>query len=106
MTNHAPRRHRLNRLVAPAVLAILAAATLGSATASAGIAPLATKAESGVRGASTATPMVLQNVSLADLVANKGGICNGGFTHVMKSAAGPEQRPELPRCGASAAASR
>ncbi len=33
--------------------------------------------------------MVLQNVTLADLVANKKGICNGGFTHVMKSAAGP-----------------
>ena len=33
--------------------------------------------------------MVLQNVSLEDIVANKGGICNGGFTHVMKSAAGP-----------------
>jgi hypothetical protein len=35
------------------------------------------------------TPMVLQNISLADVVANKGGICNGGFTHVMKTASGP-----------------
>lgn len=35
------------------------------------------------------TPMVLQNVSLEDIVANKNGICNGGFTHVIKSAAGP-----------------
>ena len=33
--------------------------------------------------------MVLQNVTLADIVANKRGICNGGFTHVMKNAAGP-----------------
>ena len=35
------------------------------------------------------TPMVLQNVSLADISANYRGICNGGFTHVMKAAAGP-----------------
>ncbi|MEP6638128.1 MAG: hypothetical protein ABJC39_02165 [Chloroflexota bacterium] len=35
------------------------------------------------------TPMVLQNVSLSDIATNRGGICNGGFTHVMKSAAGP-----------------
>ncbi|MEO8437336.1 MAG: hypothetical protein ABI562_02685 [Chloroflexota bacterium] len=35
------------------------------------------------------TPMVLQNVSLADIVNNYNGICNGGFTHVMKSASGP-----------------
>jgi hypothetical protein len=35
------------------------------------------------------TPMVLQNVSLADITANYNGICNGGFTHVMKAAAGP-----------------
>jgi hypothetical protein len=33
--------------------------------------------------------MVLQNVSLEDIVNNKLGICNGSFTHVMKSAAGP-----------------
>ena len=33
--------------------------------------------------------MVLQNISLADVVANKGGICNGGFNMVMKTASGP-----------------
>ena len=33
--------------------------------------------------------MVLQNVSLEDIVNNKLGICNGSFTHVMKNAAGP-----------------
>jgi len=35
------------------------------------------------------TPMVLQNVPLADVLNNYNGICNGGFTHVMKTASGP-----------------
>ena len=69
-----PRSGRWPRAVAPLFLAILAATTLGSATvAAAGPEP---------------APMVLQNVSLADIVANKRGICNGGFTHVIKNGAG------------------
>src|SRR5918999_6452283 len=33
--------------------------------------------------------MMLQNVTLEDLKANRHGICTGNFTHVMKNAAGP-----------------
>ena len=88
MTRPTPRPHRLSRFLAPAILAMLAAATLGSATASAGAVPVVTKAASSFAALPSA-PMVLQNVSLADLVANKRQICNGGFTHVMKNAAGP-----------------
>ena len=33
--------------------------------------------------------MVLQNVSLEDLIANRRGICDGPFTHVIKNSAGP-----------------
>jgi hypothetical protein len=58
-----------------ALLAVMAATLLGAGNA--------------VAYGTDQTPMVLQNVPLADVVANKGGICNGGFTHVMKSAAGP-----------------
>jgi len=36
-----------------------------------------------------ATPMVLQNVPLEDIVNNRLGICDGNFTHVIKNAAGP-----------------
>src|SRR4051812_25898553 len=71
-TSGTPRRRRF---LAPALLAIVAIGALGSATAG------ATEVEP--------APMVLQNVSLEDIVANKKGICNGGFTHVMKNAAGP-----------------
>jgi hypothetical protein len=58
-----------------ALLAVMAANLLGAGNA--------------VAYGTDQTPMVLQNVPLEDVLANKGGICNGGFTHVMKSAAGP-----------------
>ena len=88
MTHLTPRPHRLSRFLAPAILAMLAAASLGSATVSAGAVAVGSRtADTLALGPSA--PMVLQNVPLADLVANKRGICNGGFTHVMKNAAGP-----------------
>jgi hypothetical protein len=88
MTQPSARPRRLSRILAPAVLAMLAAASLGSATASAGAVLVGSRSAYSLAAAPTA-PMVLQNVSLADIVANKRGICNGGFTHVMKNAAGP-----------------
>ncbi len=89
MTHPIARPRRLSRYLAPVILAMLAAASLGSATVSAGAAVVgAQTANARVPAAATAAPMVLQNVSLADLAANKRGICNGGFTHVMKNAAG------------------
>ena len=59
-----------------ALLAVMATSVLGVAN----VAAVATD---------SSTPMVLQNISLADVVANKGGICNGGFNMVMKTASGP-----------------
>ena len=88
MTYPTTRSRRLSRFLAPAILATLAAASLGSATASAGVVPIASKSVAATVSLPSA-PMVLQNVTLADLVANKRQICNGGFTHVMKNAAGP-----------------
>ena len=88
MSSQTPRRHRFSRFLAPAVLAMLAAASLGSATVSAGAITVGSRAADTL-AVGPAAPMVLQNVTLADLVANKRGICNGGFTHVMKNAAGP-----------------
>src|SRR5882757_3343853 len=58
-----------------ALLAVMAATLLGAGTA--------------VAAVNDPIPMVLQNVSLSDISANYGGICNGGFTTVMKSASGP-----------------
>ena len=88
MQHLTPRPHRLSRFVAPTILAMLAATTLGSATVSAGSVPVGSRAVSS-SAAMPSAPMVLQNVPLADVVANKRGICNGGFTHLMKNAAGP-----------------
>jgi hypothetical protein len=85
MSFPAKRNRRLARYVAPAVLALLAAASLGSATASAGVVSVGS-GTAGTRAALPEAPMVLQNVTLADLVANKRGICNGGFTHLIKNA--------------------
>lgn len=75
MSDHRPRPRVSRRPTALALLAVLAASVLGAGPAAAVVAP--------------PTPMVLQNVSLEDVLANKHGICNGGFTHVMKNAAGP-----------------
>jgi hypothetical protein len=63
------------RSVAFALLAVMAVTILGAGGAAA--------------VETSPFPMVLQNVSLQDIVSNKRGICNGGFTQVMKSAAGP-----------------
>jgi hypothetical protein len=41
-----------------------------------------------VRARTGGTAMVLQNVTLEDLVANRHGICDGAFTHVIKNSAG------------------
>ena len=57
------------------LLGILSATLLGAGSAT------ATEAEP--------MPMVLQNISLSDIAANYNGICNGGFTHVIKAASGP-----------------
>ena len=74
--NFISRRTRsVQRRAGLALLAVMAATLLGAGNA--------------VAYGTAQTPMVLQNVSLEDVLANKGGICNGGFTHVMKSAAGP-----------------
>ena len=43
--------------------------------------------------------MVLQNVSLADISTNNGGICNGGFTTRHEERGRPEQRRQLPERG-------
>jgi hypothetical protein len=85
MTDPTPRARRYSRYLAPAVLALLAAATLGSATVSAGAMGVGSRTAH-TQAAMPAAPMVLQNVSLADLVANKRGICNGGFTTLIKNA--------------------
>jgi hypothetical protein len=76
---HQPRRSRtseIGRLISSAVLLLFVATTLGT--------PATTQA-----AARPDAPMVLQNVSLTDIVYNKRGICNGGFTHVIKNSAGP-----------------
>jgi hypothetical protein len=85
------RSRRLSRLLAPTLLVLLSLGMLGTSTAGAVSYQLNAGAATAGHVASTAadTPMVLQNVTLADLVANKRGICNGGFTHVIKNAAGP-----------------
>lgn len=75
MTKRSARSSRLGRLLSTGILALLAAGTLGTGSTLAVGTPDA--------------PMILQNVSLEDVLANKRGICNGGFTHVMKNAAGP-----------------
>jgi len=77
---HSTRRSRtspLGRLISSAVLLLFLATSLGA------------QAPTTQAAARPDAPMVLQNVSLTDIVNNKRGICNGGFTHVIKNAAGP-----------------
>jgi len=74
--NFISRRTRsVQRPASLALLAVMAATLLGAGNA--------------VAAEGDPMPMVLQNVSLSDISTNYGGICNGGFTTVMKSAAGP-----------------
>src|SRR5688500_9893241 len=75
MTTTRPRSRHLARLFGPLFGALLTTTLLGAANVAA--------------AGNASTPMVLQNVSLEDVVNNKLGICNGSFTHVMKNAAGP-----------------
>jgi hypothetical protein len=91
MSLRTSRLYRAGRLATSALVVLLSLGMLGGSTAGAVSDPLdAGAATPGqLAAASTETPMVLQNVTLADLVANKRGICNGGFTHVIKTAAGP-----------------
>lgn len=92
MTEPTPRIPRPGRFLTPVLVAMLALGMFGSASP-VGASTMATDANStGITslaavalGAPT-TPMVLQNVSLEDLVANRAGICNGGFNIVMKNA--------------------
>ena len=67
MTDPTKRRHRLSRFLAPAVLAMLAAASLGSATVSAGAMGVGSRTAH-AQAAMPAAPMVLQNVTLAESV--------------------------------------
>src|SRR4029078_4599940 len=69
------RTRSVQRPASLAMLAVLAATLLGAGTA--------------VASVGDPMPMVLQNISLSDISTNYGGICNGGFTTVMKSASGP-----------------
>ena len=74
--NFISRRTRsVQRPASLALLAVMAATLLGAGTA--------------VAAEGDPMPMVLQNVSLSDISTNHGGICNGGFNIVMKSASGP-----------------
>jgi len=70
-----PRSRHLGRFLGPLFGALLTTSLFGVANVAA--------------VGDAATPMVLQNVSLDDVINNKHGICNGSFTHVMKNAAGP-----------------
>jgi hypothetical protein len=70
-----PRPRRLAQVIGPILGVLLTTTLLGTANVAAVGTPT--------------TPMVLQNVSLTDILYNKHGICNGSFTHVMKNAAGP-----------------
>ena len=83
MTYPTPRPTHFRRYLAPAILAMFAAVSLGSATVGAAVLPVG--ATPYAMAALPAAPMVLQNVTLADITNNKNGICNGGFTHVIKN---------------------
>jgi hypothetical protein len=83
MTYPTPRPTHIRRYLAPAILAMFAAVSLGSATVGAAVLPVGTTPYA--MAALPTGPMVLQNVTLADITANKNGICNGGFTHVIKN---------------------
>ena len=69
------RTRSVQRPASLALLAVMAATLLGAGSV--------------VAAEGDPMPMVLQNVSLSDVSTNYGGICNGGFNIVMKSASGP-----------------
>jgi hypothetical protein len=74
-------RRRLNRLVALAGSTALAASLFGSLVGAASVTATTVY--------STDTPMILQNVSPEDLLANTRGICNGQFNIVIRNVLGP-----------------
>ena len=71
-----PNRAPLLRRVWLPVIATLIIGALGAAPASAAVAY------------SSSTPIVLQNVSIQDINANRGRICHSTFTHVIKNFSG------------------
>jgi hypothetical protein len=74
-------RRRLNRLLATAGAATLAASLFGGLVGAAAV-----TATTVYR---TDTPMILQNVTPEDLLANTRGICNGQFNIVIRNVLGP-----------------
>jgi hypothetical protein len=70
-------RHPFRYLIAAAMVASLAGSSIGAVAVTATITY------------STDTPMILQNVSPEDLLANKRGICNGSFNIVVRNVLGP-----------------
>jgi hypothetical protein len=75
MTRAATPSAHLARVVAIGAAALLGLGMLAGATA-----PRADAV-----AYPTSAPMILQNVSWQDLAANRHGICNGAFTHVIKN---------------------
>jgi hypothetical protein len=80
MTNNPNRRRGRSGLAALILGASLLAVGSG--------ATIAAEPTGSVRAPAPNTAMVLQNVTLTDLVANKHNICDGSFTHIMKNSAG------------------
>lgn len=68
----------------------LAALVLGASLVLVATGGLAAARSVTVVGRVPATPMVLQNVSLVDLVAERHGICDGSFTHVIWNSSGSQ----------------
>ena len=91
MNVRALRPRFVGRVLAPTFLVLLFLVIVGGSTvgATSDGPGAATAAPAQMAVAAADVPMVLQNVTLADLLANKRGVCNGGFTHVIKNAAGP-----------------
>jgi hypothetical protein len=68
---------RIRRLLFPTIVGLGLAVSVAVPAASATVVTYATD-----------TPMVLQNVTLSDIVTNRGGICHSTFTHVIKNFSG------------------
>jgi hypothetical protein len=90
-----PRLSRFLRyLAASALVASLASSSVGATTAAATVVY------------PTDAPMILQNVSPEDLLANTRGICNGSFNIVMRNVLGPTNAlrylDAAQRCGVKA----
>jgi hypothetical protein len=75
VTSQTRRPGRLPRVALTLLAVVALGAGLGAASVSAVSYP-------------TDAPMILQNISLEDIVANRGHICHSTFTHVMKNFSG------------------